>query len=82
MDLSNCGSVYGFNLGVSEEVTESILTDYLHRRGGLVSRSSRLVGLTPHSDGVLAEIERDGDRYLMLVRWVVGCDGIHSDSRA
>jgi hypothetical protein len=31
MDLSNCGSVYGFNLGVSEEVTESILTDYLHR---------------------------------------------------
>jgi len=26
MDLSTCGSIYGFNLGLSEEVTESILT--------------------------------------------------------
>jgi 2-polyprenyl-6-methoxyphenol hydroxylase-like FAD-dependent oxidoreductase len=34
MDLSTCGSIYGFNLGVSEEVTESILTDYLHQQGG------------------------------------------------
>ena len=47
MDLSTCGSIYGFNLGVSEEVTESILTDYLHQQGGEVNRSSRLVGLTP-----------------------------------
>ena len=47
MDLSTCGSRYGFNLGVSEEVTETILTDYLHRQGGQVNRSSRLVGLTP-----------------------------------
>ncbi|MFO1126575.1 MAG: hypothetical protein U1E25_15735 [Methylocystis sp.] len=30
IDLSLCGSRYPFNLGVSEEVTESILTDYLH----------------------------------------------------
>ena len=42
-----CGSVYGFNLGLSEEVTESILTDYLLQQGGAVNRSSRLVGLTP-----------------------------------
>ena len=38
MDLSTCGSIYGFNLGVSEEVTESILTDYLHEQGGEVNR--------------------------------------------
>jgi 2-polyprenyl-6-methoxyphenol hydroxylase-like FAD-dependent oxidoreductase len=31
IDLSTSGSAYGFNLGLSEEVTESILTDYLHR---------------------------------------------------
>ena len=80
-DLSNCGSRYGFNLGVSEEVTESILTDYLHEQGGEVHRSSRLVGLTPHPDGVLAEIERDGDRDQVEARWVVGCDGIHSPTR-
>jgi 2-polyprenyl-6-methoxyphenol hydroxylase-like FAD-dependent oxidoreductase len=81
MDLSSCGSIYEFNLGMSEEVTESILTDYLHQQGGEVKRSCRLVGLTSHVDGALAEIERDGDRYQLNVRWVVGCDGIHSPTR-
>jgi 2-polyprenyl-6-methoxyphenol hydroxylase-like FAD-dependent oxidoreductase len=81
MDLSTCGSMYGFNLGLSEEVTESILTDYLHQNGGEVSQSSRLVGLTPRSDGVLADIERDGGRYQVEARWVVGCDGLHSPTR-
>ncbi len=81
MDLSSCGSFYGFNLGVSEEVTESILTDYLHQQGGEVYRSSRLVGLTPQADGMLAEIDRAGDRYQVNARWVVGCDGLHSPTR-
>jgi 2-polyprenyl-6-methoxyphenol hydroxylase-like FAD-dependent oxidoreductase len=81
MDLSDCGSIYGFNLGVSEEVTESILTDYLRQHGGEVMRSSRLVGLTPHADGVLAGIERNGDRYEVDARCVVGCDGLHSPTR-
>ncbi|MGB6554567.1 MAG: FAD-dependent monooxygenase [Candidatus Binataceae bacterium] len=81
MDLSTCGSVYGFNLGLSEEVTESILTDYLHEQGGKVNRSTRLVELTPHPDGVLAEIERDGTHYQIDSRWVVGCDGLHSPTR-
>ena len=29
IDLSICGSRYGFNIGISEEVTESILAEYL-----------------------------------------------------
>jgi FAD binding domain len=49
MDLSTCGSIYGFNLGMSGEVTESILTEYLHQQDGEVIRSSRLVGLTPQA---------------------------------
>ncbi len=81
MDLSTCGSVYGFNVGLSEEVTESILTGYLHQHGGKVNRSSRLVGLTSHTDGALAEIECNGVRYRMNARWVVGCDGLHSPTR-
>ncbi|WP_353064551.1 FAD-dependent monooxygenase [Tunturibacter psychrotolerans] len=81
IDLSTCGSVYGFNLGLSEDVTESILTEYLVQQGGEVNRSCRLVGLTPYSEGVLAEIERDGERYQVDARWVVGCDGIHSATR-
>ena len=81
IDLTSCGSVYDFNLGISEETTESILTDYLHQQGGEVHRSSRLVRLTPHADGVLAEIDRDGERYEVNARWMVGCDGIHSPTR-
>jgi 2-polyprenyl-6-methoxyphenol hydroxylase-like FAD-dependent oxidoreductase len=82
MDLSSCGSIYGFNVGVSEEVTESILTDSLHQHGGQVNRSSRLIGLTITPDNrVLAEIERDGSRYHSEARWVVGCDGLHSATR-
>ena len=80
-DLTDCGSSYDFDVGVSEEVTESILTDYLREQGGEVTRSSRLVGLTRHADGVRAEIERDGDRSEMDARWVVGCDGLHSPTR-
>jgi len=81
MELSSCGSSYEFNVGLSEEVTESILTDYLEQLGGSVNRSSRLVGLTQRGDGVLAEIERDGERYQVNARWAVGCDGLHSPTR-
>lgn len=81
MDLATCGSVYGFNLGVSEEVTESILTGYLQQQGGKVNRSSRLTGLEAHRDGARAEIERDGATYQLDARWVVGCDGLHSPTR-
>jgi 2-polyprenyl-6-methoxyphenol hydroxylase-like FAD-dependent oxidoreductase len=81
IDLSICGSVYGFSVGVSEEVTESILTEYLRLQGGDVNRSCRLVGLTPHPDGVVAEIERNGERFQIGTHWLVGCDGIHSAAR-
>lgn len=82
MDLASCGSIYGFNIGISEEVTESILTDYLSQQGGEVNRSSRLIRLTVSPDHrALAEIERGGDHYQIDARWVVGCDGIHSATR-
>ncbi|MBV9027996.1 MAG: FAD-dependent monooxygenase, partial [Candidatus Eremiobacteraeota bacterium] len=80
-DLSECGSPYGFNLGLSEEVTESILTDYLRALGGDVHRSARLVATTAHGDGVLAEIAQDGSRYRVDAEWIVGCDGLHSRTR-
>jgi 2-polyprenyl-6-methoxyphenol hydroxylase-like FAD-dependent oxidoreductase len=80
-ELATCGSIYGFNLGISEEVTESILTGYLHEHGGQVNRSSRLVGLTPLPEGVLAEIECNGSTCKMEFQWVVGCDGVHSTTR-
>ncbi|MDX2167171.1 MAG: FAD-dependent monooxygenase [Deltaproteobacteria bacterium] len=81
MDLASCGSVYGYNLGLSEEVTESILTEYLRRQGGDVQRDARLVGFAAHAGGVRAEIARDGRREVVAAEWMVGCDGLHSPTR-
>ncbi len=77
-EITDSGSTYPFNLGMSEEVTESILTDHLRAAGGGITRSARLVGLTPRADGLVAEIDRDGTRSSTAARWVVGCDGLHS----
>jgi len=75
------GSRYGYQLGVSEEVTESVLTDYLEAHGGAVARSTRLLGLEPGGHSVTATVERDGERREVRARWVVGCDGYHSAVR-
>ncbi len=81
IDLSDCGSRYGFNLGISQEVTESILTEYLHQQGGKVIRSSNLIGLEVHDEGILATIQRDEVTEQVSALWVVGCGGIHSTTR-
>jgi 2-polyprenyl-6-methoxyphenol hydroxylase-like FAD-dependent oxidoreductase len=87
IDLASCGSRYGFNLGVSEEVTEQILTDYLQRLGGAIVRSSRLTRLVQNGDAVVATIEHDAtnDRpastETLSADWVVGCDGVRSATR-
>ncbi len=77
-EITDSGSTYPYNLGMSEEVTEGILTDHLRTLGGDVTRSARLVGLTPGADGLVAEIDRAGNRSATAYRWVVGCDGLHS----
>lgn len=82
LDLSLCGSRFGFNLGVSEEVTESILTAHLREQGGEVVRSTKLVGLEEQEDGVVATLQREGATERIRARWVVGCDGYHSATRA
>ncbi|MBM4270418.1 MAG: monooxygenase [Deltaproteobacteria bacterium] len=81
IDLSICGSRYGYNIGISEEVTERFLTDYLHRLGGEVGRSSKLVSLEDRGEAVVAGIERRFMREEVTVDWVVGCDGYHSATR-
>jgi 2-polyprenyl-6-methoxyphenol hydroxylase-like FAD-dependent oxidoreductase len=81
IDLSSCGSRHGFNIGISEEVTEAILTDYLHRQSGEVVGSSRLVELRANQSFLVARIARDGSTEEVSPRWVVGCDGVHSTTR-
>lgn len=81
IDLDLCGSRYTFNIGISEEVTERILTDYLVRQGGSVVRATTLVALAKREDGILATIKHEGASSEILADWVVGCDGHHSAVR-
>jgi len=81
MDLATCGSRHGFNIGISEEVVEAILADYLAQQGGKVNRLSTLVDLAISGDGVLATIQHDGREEQVAAQWVVGCDGLHSAVR-
>mgnify|MGYP000455492626 CR=1 FL=1 len=81
IDLELCGSRYPYNIGISEEVTETVLADHLERLGGKVTRSARLVGLQEQEGGILATIERAGVTTQVLAQWVVGCDGHHSTVR-
>jgi 2-polyprenyl-6-methoxyphenol hydroxylase-like FAD-dependent oxidoreductase len=82
IDLTDCGSRYPFNLGMSEQVTEGILLDHLHGVGGAVQRGTRLADLACGADGVRAVLEHgDGTREEVSADWIVGCDGLHSLTR-
>ncbi|UGS36710.1 FAD-dependent monooxygenase [Capillimicrobium parvum] len=81
LDLALVDTRYPFDLGLSEEVTESILLGHLERQGGTVQRSTRLVGLQQGPDGVLATIEQHGGRRHVAAAWLVACDGFHSTIR-
>jgi 2-polyprenyl-6-methoxyphenol hydroxylase-like FAD-dependent oxidoreductase len=78
LSLDVTRSRYGFQLGVSEEVTESALTEYLEAKGGGVTRSTSLVGMEQADEEVRATLETDGDRREVVAHWLVGCDGHHS----
>ncbi|MGH9272783.1 MAG: FAD-dependent monooxygenase, partial [Ilumatobacteraceae bacterium] len=69
---------YPFDLGVSEETTERILTGYLDSVGGKVIRSTRVVDLAQEGDRVIVTLETGGERRVITVEWVVGCDGYRS----
>lgn len=81
LNLDLTGSRYGFDLGLSEEVTESVLTEFLEAQGGAVTRSTRLIGLVPGEDAATATLEREGERHEVVVQWAVGCDGLRSAVR-
>jgi 2-polyprenyl-6-methoxyphenol hydroxylase-like FAD-dependent oxidoreductase len=78
LDLELAGSRYGFDLGLSEETTERLLTSYLESLGGAVTHSTRLVRFVDGDQDVTASLERDGKVFEVSAQWLVGCDGLHS----
>lgn len=78
LDFGASGSRYAFDVGISEEVTEAVLTAHLESLGGAVTRSTRLVALSAGEEAMTATLESGGEQRSVRARWVVGCDGIHS----
>jgi 2-polyprenyl-6-methoxyphenol hydroxylase-like FAD-dependent oxidoreductase len=78
LDLELTSGPYGFDLQLSEETTERLLTAYLESVGGSVTRSTQLIGLVQRPEGVTATLERDGGNLEVEAEWLVGCDGLRS----
>src|SRR3954471_20289871 len=81
MDYHENRTRYPFDIGLSEDRTEHILTGYLAGVGGHVDRSTRLVDLDQRPDRVVATLESRGERRVVSAAWVVGCDGYRSTVR-
>ena len=81
MDYAENRTRFHFDIGMSEETTERILTAYLEGVGGRVTRSTRLVDLDQEADRVIATLDTHGGRRTLTASWVVGCDGYRSTVR-
>jgi 2-polyprenyl-6-methoxyphenol hydroxylase-like FAD-dependent oxidoreductase len=81
MDYHENRTRYPFDIGLSEDRTEQILTRYLEGAGGRVVRSTRLVDLDQRADRVVATLETHGEQRALSASWVVGCDGYRSTVR-
>jgi 2-polyprenyl-6-methoxyphenol hydroxylase-like FAD-dependent oxidoreductase len=81
LDFSRSGAPYAYNVGLSEEATERILTEKLESLGGQVERSTRLLRMSQEADGVSATVDRGGREEEVRAKWIVGCGGYHSSVR-
>jgi 2-polyprenyl-6-methoxyphenol hydroxylase-like FAD-dependent oxidoreductase len=72
---------YPFTLVIWQQRIERVLEQALLQRGHTVERPTRLVKFEMDTNGVTAEVERDGKPDTVRAKWIVGCDGGHSTVR-
>src|SRR5258707_11560314 len=68
-------------LGLSEGVTEEILTRELERLGGGVKRGVEFVDLEAEDKAIQVRVRENGVERTMEPNWLVGADGLHSKVR-
>jgi 2-polyprenyl-6-methoxyphenol hydroxylase-like FAD-dependent oxidoreductase len=68
-------------LGLSEGVTEEILTRELERLGGGVKRGVEFVDLQADDKAIRVRVRENGVERTMEPSWLVGADGLHSKVR-
>lgn len=72
---------YPFVAMVPQDVTERLLADELHRRGGAVAYDTALVSAVERDGHVRATLDRKGEQTGLTAAFLVGCDGAHSTVR-
>ena len=71
-------TAHPYILGISQDVTQRLLTEHATELGAEIRHECELVGLSQDGDGVTAELA-DGTR--LRSRYLVGCDGGRSTVR-
>lgn len=85
LSLDGMDPPFPFVLGISQRDTEEVLEARLCALGGRVERGVRFCGLSQHEGGEGAVLARlwhgDGGEEDVRCRYLVGCDGAHSEVR-
>jgi 2-polyprenyl-6-methoxyphenol hydroxylase-like FAD-dependent oxidoreductase len=83
VDYDGLQTPYPFLLLVPQQVTEAHLTLRRGELGGTIHREHRFISCQPDFPGVTATVASpDGVLRAIQARFLVGCDGVHSPTRA
>lgn len=74
-------SPYSFVAMVPQDVTERLLVEELHRKGGAMEYETSFVSAAQRDDYVSATLDHKGQKLEVTAKFVVGCDGAHSAVR-
>ncbi|WP_280314042.1 FAD-dependent monooxygenase [Nocardia wallacei] len=76
------GTRYPHILISSQNMTETLLREYLSARDVSVRWGTKLTSATEDRDGVTVSLSRpDGSTETVRCQWLAGCDGVHSTVR-
>src|SRR5215475_13847639 len=81
MEFAPDESPYRFVAMVPQDVTEKLLVEQLHAKGGAVEYETSFVSAVQHDDRVSVTLDRKGQQTTLEAAFVVGCDGAHSTVR-
>lgn len=81
-DLTCLESEYPYVLSIPQAETEAVLLEQLYAKGGTVQWGHTLIGTHQTADAVVVSyVDQYGNSQEMHCRWLVGCDGAHSQVR-
>jgi 2-polyprenyl-6-methoxyphenol hydroxylase-like FAD-dependent oxidoreductase len=81
IDFSHLDSDYPFTLMYPQDQTERLLLDALGQVGGHARRPVEFLRMKPDEHGVDVTLIADGRPETLRAKWLIACDGMHSQVR-